>query len=372
MKVATGLAIGREANPNLAAQAVKQAMQAADITIASSVLLFLTSEFARDPVPALRAAAKAASCTQIMGCSAPGIFTEQDWILDVPAAAALVLSGGVSLAHPSAQNTNQLLLTLAAPNAINTTWMSGAGIPVPGIRFGGVSGDAIGQGPFSVWQNGKGVVAGHCEAVLQGVKGVVAAAHGLRMLSTPKLVTKAEAHDVQTLADKPALTVLQRACDSINESIPLHRMMAVYAESAEAIAAGDYQLAVLVSGNDNDQSTTLSKCIEDGQFLCWAIREAEAAQEDLQQTAVNLNSRLRLQTNNKAQPDFGLLFSCLGRGPYFYGGVDRDLSLLRAQFPNMPLIGFYGNGEIAPNNFKQDGGSELLAYSAVLGLFSHD
>jgi len=55
MKVASGLAIGREANPNVAAQAVKQAMQAADITIASSVLLFLTSEFARDPVPALRA-----------------------------------------------------------------------------------------------------------------------------------------------------------------------------------------------------------------------------------------------------------------------------------------------------------------------------
>lgn len=371
MKVATGLAIGREANPNLAAQAVKQAMQAADITIASSVLLFLTSEFARDPVPAMRAAAKAASCTQIMGCSAPGIFTEQDWILDAPAAAALVLSGEVALVRPSTKDANQLLLSLAAPNAINTTWMSGAGMSVPGIRFGGVSGDALGQGPFSVWQNGKGIVAGHCEAALQGVKGVIAAAHGLRILDKPKLVTKADAHDVQTLADKPAFEVLQRACDGVNESIPWHRIMAVYAKSAEAISAGDYQLAALVSGNDNDQSTTLAKCVETGQFLCWALREVEAAQTDLQQTAVNLESRLRLQTNNNARPDFGLLFSCLGRGPYFYDGVDRDLSLLRAQFPNMPLIGFYGNGEIAPSNFKQNGGSELLPYSAVLGLFSH-
>ena len=370
MKVASGLAIGREANPNLAAQAVKQAMQAADITIASSVLLFLTSEFARDPVPALRAAAKAASCTQIMGCSAPGIFTELDWIVDVPAAAALVFSGEVALVHPSTQDANQLLLTLAAPNAINTTWMSGAGMSVPGIRFGGVSGDAIGQGPFSVWQNGKGVVAGHCEAALQGVKGVVAAAHGLRILDKPKLVMKADAHDLQILADKPALKVLQRACDSVNESIPLHRIMAVYAESAEAIDTGDYQLATLVSGNDNDQSITLSRSVEAGQFLCWALREVEAAQKDLQQTAANLDSKLRLLTN-KARPDFGLLFSCLGRGPYFYGGVDRDLSLLRTQFPNMPLIGFYGNGEIAPSNFKQSGGSELLPYSAVLGLFAH-
>ncbi len=145
MNVATGLAIGREANSNLAAQAVKQAMHAADISIASSVLLFLTSEFACDPVPALRAAAKAASCTQIMGCSAPGIFTEQDWMLDAPAAAALVLSGEVALTHPSTKDASQLLLTLAAPNAINTTWMSGSGA---GIRFGGVSGDATGQGFF--------------------------------------------------------------------------------------------------------------------------------------------------------------------------------------------------------------------------------
>ena len=213
-------------------------------------------------------------------------------------------------------------------------------------------------------------MVGHCEAALQGVKGVVAAAHGLRVLDKPRLVTKAGAHDLQMLADKPALKVLQRACDVVNESIPLHRIMAVYARSAEAISAGDYQQAALVSCNDSDQSTTLSKSIETGQFLCWALRETEAAQQDLQQTATNLNDRLRLQTS-KAQPDFGLLFSCLGRGPYFYGGVDRDLSLLRAQFPDMPLIGFYGNGEIAPSNFKQDGGSELLPYSAVLGLFTH-
>src|SRR5664279_2897217 len=109
MKVASGLAIGREANPNLAAQAVKQAMQAADITIASSVLLFLTSEFARDPEPALRAASKAASCTQMMGCSAPGIFTEQDWIVDAPAAAAMVFGGDAGLQSASRTNSRELL-----------------------------------------------------------------------------------------------------------------------------------------------------------------------------------------------------------------------------------------------------------------------
>lgn len=359
MKVATGLATGSDIDPDLAAQAVGQAMRAANISIASSVLLFLTSEFARDPLPALRAAAKAANCTQVMGCSAPGIFTDQDWVIDAPAAAAMVFADGLGLGAGSEADAGQWLLALAAPNAINITWMS-----APGKRFGGVSGDVTGQGPFSVWQNGKGTAPGHCEAVLLGVEGAVAATHGLKMLTGPTAVTAAEGHDLQALGGELALHTLHAACrqgkKAGQELPPLHRLTAVFADSAEAITQGNYQLATLVSGNESDHSVTLAKRVSQGQQLCWALREADAAQANLRQTAVKLSQRL------PGKPEFGLLFSCLGRGPYFYGGVDHDLSLLRQQFPLMPFIGFYGNGEIAPVN----GSSELLQYSAVLGLFA--
>ncbi|HEU4709059.1 MAG TPA: FIST C-terminal domain-containing protein [Methylophilaceae bacterium] len=361
MKVATGLATGTEPVPELAARAVAKAMKAAEINVASSVLLFLTSEFARDPAPALRAAAKAASCIQVMGCSAPGILTEEDWILDAPAAAAMVFGEGAGLQPAANVKTPQLLLTLAAPNAINRTWMS-----APGLRFGGVSGDAMGQGPFSVWQNGKGAVAGHCEAIISGVTSVIAPAHGLRMLSDPMPVKGIEGHDLRVLGDGPALSALQHACMGVKgisgDALPLHSLMAVFADSEAMIVQGKYQLAALVSGNENDGSVTLAKKVEKGQWLGWAIRDAEAAQFNLRQTANQLASQL------PARPDFGLMFSCLGRGPYFYGGVDRDLVLLRQLFPGMPLIGFYGNGEIAPVN----GISELLQYSAVLGLFASE
>ena len=97
MKVATGLITGKTAKPELAAQAVQAAMAKVNISVPSSVLLFLTSEFAADPQSAIKAAAKAASCTQIIGCSASGIFTEEDWVLDSPAAAAMVFGDDVSL-----------------------------------------------------------------------------------------------------------------------------------------------------------------------------------------------------------------------------------------------------------------------------------
>ncbi len=358
MKVATGISVGSEVSAHLVTDAVTKAMRAADISVASSVLLFLTSDFARDPAPALRAAAKAASCTQVMGCSAPGIFTEEDWVLDAPAAAALVLSDDVCFMPPSLHDAQQLLLTIAAPNAINVSWMS-----APGVRFGGVSGDAIGQGPFSVWKNGKGAVEGYFEAALHGVRGVIAASHGLHILGAPQRITKVTGHDLEGLADMPSLKSLQQAC-GLTEALPLHKLMAIYADSVEAMMDGDYQLAALVSGNDEANSVTLSKRVQTRQYLCWALREADAALADLKKTAINL------QTELATKPDFALLFSCLGRGPYFYGGIDRDLELLKKVFPQMPLIGFYGNGEIAPSNIKQNGVSDILQYSAVLSLFS--
>lgn len=359
MTVATGLAVGKEPYPSLARAAVAQAMQRAGLSVAQGVLLFLTSEFARDPLPGLREAAKAASCTQVMGCSVPGVFTEQDWVLDAPAAAAMVFGNNVGLRAdlpPSAQN---LLLALTAPNAINITWLA-----APGVRFGGVSGDATGQGPFSVWQYGRGSPGGHCEAMLSGTQGAVGASHGVRVLSEPRPVTTVQRYDLLTLDGRPALATLQQAygmhCQD-SEPLPLHRLMLGIAETPQAAMYGEYRLVPLVCTNETAHSVTVATPLEAGQLVFWLLREPEAAQRDLEETV------LRLQDKLPRHPKFGLMFSCLGRGPYFYDGVDRDLELLQSMLPGMPLIGFYGNGEIAPIN----GVNELLQYSAVLGLFSH-
>jgi small ligand-binding sensory domain FIST len=68
-------------------------------------------------------------------------------------------------------------------------------------------------------------------------------------------------------------------------------------------------------------------------------------------------------------PDFTIMFPCLSRGPLFFGGSDKDLAAARESFPGTPIIGFYGNGEIAP----LDEHSHLHQYSTVLAAFhSHD
>ena len=363
MKVATGLAIGKTASPELAAKAVESAMAKANIHAPSSVLLFLTSEFASDPQSAIKAAAKAASCTQIIGCSATGIFTEEDWVIDSPAAAAMVFSD-LNFSHPKAGDTqDSLLLTLTAPSAINTTWLNSDQSNQSLPRFGGVSGDATGHGPFSVWQNGKGTTQGYCEVTLNHVSGAVAATHGLKILSPPRKISACNGNDLLKVANIPALTSLTSAWQKHEKSsadLPYHQLMVVHASKASALERGEYNLASIIIDNKDNDSITLTKPLQEGDWLSWAIRDIDAAQIDIVKTASALRRQLA------AEPEFGLLFSCLGRGPYFYNGVDQDLALIKTLFPKLPVIGFYGNGEIAPMN----GVNELLQYSAVLGLFT--
>lgn len=357
MKVATSIVIGRTANPNLATQAVSQAMLKADISIANSVLLLLSSEFANNPQPAIRAAAKAANCTQVFGCSASGIFTEDDWVLDAPAAAAMVFSGSVSLQLAKLNRCQQALLTLSAPNAINSTWLNDGN-----TRYGGVSGDAVGQGPFSVWQNGKGDSTGRVEAFFSGVQLASRASHGLKLLTKAKKIQKTNNFDVELLDNKPPFAALQKAWETYTKSqepVPLHLVIALYANSAEAINRGEFNQTHLISFDETLESVTLAQSLQAGQFICWGLRDKNAAQADLLLTTHQLAHAL------DATPDFGLLFSCIGRGP-FYDGIDHDLNVITQQLPNMPLIGFYGNGEIAHIGEK----NQLLPYSAVLSLFA--
>ncbi|MES2636603.1 MAG: FIST C-terminal domain-containing protein [Pseudomonadota bacterium] len=361
MKVATGLAIGNKTLPDLAAQAVLSAMQKAELDAPACVLLFLTSEFASQPQLAIKAAAKAASCTQIIGCSAIGIFTEEDWVIDSPAAAAMVFSESILLKinKNSALTKQTTLLTLTAPNAINTSWLD-SNSP----RFGGVSGDAIGHGSFSVWENAKGITQGMCEMQLSGLNCAVGATHGLKLMTSPRRITASNQHDVLKIANLPALTTLQSAWDKYAQNqIPIkyHQLMAVHANHASHIERGDYSLANIISGDQSSQAVTLSRPLKVGDWLSWAVRDMDAAQVDLVKTATQLKQQLAVK------PQFSLLFSNLGRGPYLYNGIDQDLALIKALFPRLPLIGFYGNGVIAPIQGK----NTLLQYSAALGLFGH-
>jgi len=356
MKVATGLAKGIVANPDLAALAVRTAMDRAGLDIAQGVLLFLSSDFASHPQPAITAASRAANCLQVAGCTSVGLFTEEEWLLDVPAAAAMVFGDGVSLR--TAHDGDDWRLTMAAPNAVDTRWLD-----LPGRRFGAVSGDASGQGPYTVWSGARLAAGRRCELAFDGGRFAVDVSRGIQPLSEPREVDRVSGHDIQWVGGQPALDGLARGLPlDANDSrqFPLHLVMAgiTYGDPENALAEGRYHLLPILSINTADRSVTVSSRVKARQRLFWAIRQPLAAERDMR---LMLD---RMVFDSPHDPAFGLCFPCMGRGPYFYGGVDRDLEAITRRLPGMPLIGFYGNGEFA----HLDGANRLLQYGTVLAL----
>ncbi|MDH4134227.1 MAG: FIST C-terminal domain-containing protein [Gammaproteobacteria bacterium] len=355
---ATGLARGARAEPTLAAEAVKQALDRANLDRARSVLLFLTPHFAPHPDAALRAAARAAGSLQISGCTGAGVFTEDEWLLDTPGAAAMVF--GESFGFTADATDGEPLLSLCTPAGLAAEWLD-----TEDLRLGGVSGDLFGHGPFRVWANARILEGGRTETALANTHGIVDVSQGMRALTAPIEVVEVEGMDVLRLGNYPALNVLVQSLPHnvrSDDSLPLHLILGgvTFGDPHTAIREGRYRLNHIVAANLRNRSVTLTHALAPGERLFWGMRDALTAERDFRATIEHAGDRLG------TAPEFALLFPCMGRGPHFYGNRDRDLDQIKSHYPGLPVIGFYGNGEIGP----LDGLNHLYQYSTVLGLFA--
>jgi small ligand-binding sensory domain FIST len=358
--VATGLSHGPRPHPDHAATAVKKALARANLKNAHGVVLFLTPHYAANPDPALRAAARAAGCTQVIGCTGAGLLTDEEWLLDSAGAAAMVFGGNIRLTLPEGLADERPILSLCTPAGLSADWLD-----VPAPRIGAISGDLAGQGPFKVWSASRVADSGRVEATLAGTRSAIAASQGVRVLTSPIEVAEVQGYDVLRLGNYPALNVLVKSLPigvREMEHIPLHLIMGgvTFGDPGTAIREGRYRLNHIVAANLNNLSITLSHPLNRGERLFWAMRDTLAAERDMRTVIERLHGELA------TPPDFAFLFPCMGRGPHFYGNSDRDLELLQTCFPDLPIIGMYGNGEIGP----LDEGNHLYQYSAIVGLFA--
>jgi small ligand-binding sensory domain FIST len=322
-----------------------------------SVVLFLSSEFVHSAHGTLAAASRAANCLNVWGCTAPGLLTEQDASIDEPAACAMVIGEGLALGPPGAGDAARL--SLAVPSAATPIWLSG-----PGGRFGLISTDAGAQQPGRVWAHGANQAEGRASASFNGARTTVGVARGIRALSEAQSIDAVDGYDLLRLNNQFAYNSLLRALPPDlreAERLPLNQLFAGEVTEAgdDAIARGRYRVLPLISVNHDDRSVTLGQRLKAGSRLFWGMRSTIGAEEDMRRMV-----ELLALDGAGAPPDLGVMFSCMGRGPYFYGGEDRDLAIVRSRYPGMPLIGAYGAGQIAPLYE----GNALIQNSALLAL----
>lgn len=358
--VATALASAAKPSPELVAEAVAEAMAAASLSIAQSVLLFLSSDFVRIAPQAVQAASRAAQCLQVAGCTAHGVFTEVDWVMDRPAVGVMVFGDGIGLSGNRIGNAPRLALAL--PRTVAKAWLAD---PIPHVGL--MSTGPVGQDEGRIWGNGKVLSEPRFDASFHGVRGACGVSTGLRALGAAIEVTAADGYELQRLDGAPALATLLRELPlELREEprLPHHLLAAAVLDGNDesAIEEGRFTPVPIIAANLDDQSLTLAAPLTPGTRICWCIRQPLAAERDTRRALVHAESQLG------GAPDFAVMFSCIGRGPYFFGERERDLDLVRERFPGMPVIGAYGSGQIAP----LPASNQLIHNSVVIALFAAD
>lgn len=364
MTLATALVTGNDPAPELAVAAVEQALEKSGLKHATGVLLFLTPEFARHAQEIVTAAARHTQCLQIAGGIASGVFTEAGWALDRPAAAAMVLGGGFSLGYP--ESPREPIMSYAG-GTVPEIWS------YSGRRFGGIFGSTFAvraaDANAIVWQQARLAGEGGCSAQVHGAHIDIGVSRGWRRLNETQAVESCRGYEVLQLGGKPALQNLTDVLPADFRRDParhLHQIVALIAESAATGRETAYHAAAIISANA-DGTLTLAERIEPGRRLAWAIRLPETAEADMHRTVETLAEQQ--QTHGQA-PAGALLFSCIGRSPFFYGGEDRDLQIFKERFPRLPLIGVYGTGQIAPLGERPGAGNGQFQNSVVTALIT--
>ena len=354
---ATGFAAGSAATTDLVVEAVRSALEAAGSDFAHSILLLLTSHYARHAQPAVTAAGRTARCLQVAGCTVSGVFTERRWALDQPAAAALVLTGNISLGQAS-QTLPQL--TFCRHEQAQPSWIS----PGP-TRMGTLASGEQDGAAGAIWGHGKLLTQGRFEGSFSGARVRTELSRGMRMISAPLALGDHDRHEIFQLNGRPALQTLTQGLP-LAGPLPLTHLFAAVLDpdcpSADAATQGRYTLLPILGVNPDERSVTLAAVLPSDARLCWALRDTDVAVGEVR----NAVSQMAMETQRS--PAFGLMFSCIGRGPFFYDGEDCDLAAVIQQFPGLPLIGAYGAGEIGP----QAEGNTLYSYSSVLSLVTPD
>jgi hypothetical protein len=316
MTAASALLGGTQPTTDLVEQAMRTALDKAGLDRADRVLLFLTRHFIHGAAAAVRAAARLGGTLEVAGCTAYGVLSETGWLLDQPGVAALVIG---QAGAPGAGS--DLRLSFSGHGTLPWTWQSG------GPRVGLLDGDA------TVWSHGRVAVDACAEIDLPGMHARFARSSGLRLLARELAVEASAGYELRRVAGLSATESLRRCLPAgMRDAPPLHRLVALRDPQLPA-------LAILASHADG--SLTLSEPLAAGEQIAWAVRQPLSAERDMRET-------FTAAVDSAKAPDFALMFSCLGRGPLFYGDEDRDLAIFRQRLPGVPLAGAYGTGQIAP------------------------
>ena len=160
----------------------------------------------------------------------------------------------------------------------------------------------------------------------------------------------------------------RRCCEELHDRLePRDRQLArhslflgiVMKEDREQYRQGDFLIRNLLGIDQSSGALAIGALVDPNAVVQFHLRDADTSSQDLEALLK------RHREAEGASPPGALLFSCLGRGQFLYGRADHDTDLFRRYMGDVPLGGFFCNGEIGPVH----GSTFLHGYTSAFALF---
>ena len=237
---------------------------------------------------------------------------------------------------------------------------------VPGaVVMGGMASGGLRSGQSQLFLDDRVVTRGAVGAHLPraGIHPLVA--QGCRPVGDPYTVTRADGNVIIELGGRPPLARLRELAAALpaREQELLARgahLGIVIDEYRAEPAQGDFLVRGIAGADPESGAIAVGSELEVGQTVQFHVRDARSADEDLRRILVREAAAL------DGRPLAGaLLFTCRGRGTRMFAEPDHDTGLLAQALGQIPLAGFFCDGELGPV-----GGQNFLhTFTASIALF---
>ena len=202
-----------------------------------------------------------------------------------------------------------------------------------------------------------GMVAGALSGILFDAEVPIATAltQSCAPFGGKHIITQCQRNIAIRLDERPALEVfreeigellarnLTRAAETIGVALPVR-----------GSDTGDYLVRNLMGIDENNGLLAIGEMLSTGQPLQFCRRDPASAEADMRRMLRELKARA-------PSPKGGVYYTCVGRGPNLFGAASGELRIIQEELGDLPLTGFYCNGEISHNR--------LYGYTGVLTLF---
>jgi small ligand-binding sensory domain FIST len=219
----------------------------------------------------------------------------------------------------------------------------------PGVRvLGGMASGIHGPGQCRLlFQNGvkdQGAIG----VLLQGEVGLRSiVSQGCRPIGRPFVITRAKDNLILELGGKTPLSLLQALWPTLTaeeqqlfrQGLHIGRVLNEYQSDFQR---GDFLVRNVLALERDTGALAITDRVRVGQTVQFHVRDAATADEDLHALL-----RLDLSAHDR-KPGAALLFTCNGRGTRLFSEPDHDALALRAEAGDLPLAGFFAQGELGP------------------------